>query len=94
MEYLRGAFRKAVYGDAFAGASRYIGQEAAAHKVTILSDANHGNMDRKAMMASPELAAEARKAGVTHLGLELPKSQQVLVDRLADKSLSKELLST
>lgn len=89
MEYLKGAFRKAVYGDAFAGASRYIGQEAAAHKVTILSDANHGNMDRKALMASPELAAEARKAGVTHLGLELPKSQQVLVDRLADKSLSK-----
>lgn len=89
MESLRNTFRKYVYGDAFAGASRYIGQEAAAHQVTILSDANHGNMDRKALMASPELAAEARKAGVTHLGLELPKSQQVLIDRLADKSLSK-----
>lgn len=89
MESIRGAFRRATYGDSFAGAAHYIGQEAAGHKVTILSDSNHGNMDRKALMASPELAAEARKAGVTHLGLELPKSQQVLIDRLADKSLSK-----
>lgn len=86
---LRDKFTQVAYGDTFPAASRYIGQEAAKHQVTILSDSNHGNMERRALLASPEFASEAAKAKVTHIGLEVPKNRQILLDQLAAGTLSK-----
>lgn len=83
------AYNHAAYGNVFKGAAKYIGQEAVKNRVTILADSNHGNIHRRAFIASPELMVEARKAGITHLGLEIPYHHQPLIDELVSGRINK-----
>ncbi len=87
---LRDEFSAAAQGDVFKGAAVFLGQEASKHDVTLIADSNHGELTQKAFMASPEFLQEQKAAGVKHIGIELPVSEQGMLDKLANGELSKE----
>lgn len=89
-QLLRDEFSAAAQGETFRGAAVFLGQEAAKHDVTLIADSAHGELTQKAFMASPVFVEEQKKAGVKHIGIELPVSEQGMLDKLANGELSKE----